>query len=266
MRQTIDALPAAARAATAPLPPLAEAILKSFNTWAYKREQPSDLDAILRAIEMRAAAEQPIDFVLYWGKGPRDTLAPPDRQCLDYLATMGQRIAAVYSAGAHFTLLLTDTHARLNGHAESAIASYFEAVSRAAGERGMACVRLGQLVARLPAELSDAAGIPHDAAAGGILDMLGTCAAKWYRGGDDVAEGARRYLAMNMVERLAVETQFPQSIFITFNGSAYRSIFPQRLPVFYMYSLRRGTSVKPWFLDGDGMPFGDAPRQKFGSQ
>ena len=38
------------------------------------------------------------------------------------------------------------------------------------------------------------------------------------------------------------------SIFITFNGSEFRCLFPERLPIFYMYSLRRGVSVKPWFL------------------
>lgn len=262
MRKTIDALPVAARGMQAPPAlPLAEAILKSFNTWAYKREQPSDLDAMLAVIEARAAADRPISFVLYWGKGPRDTLAAPDRQCLDHLAAMARRIEVVYSAGAHFTLLATDTHARLNGHAECAIDSYFDAVARAAGEHGMALVRLGALVAALPDEVSDATAAAHDVATGAMLDMLGSCAAKWYRGGDDAEEGARRYLAMNLVERCAVEAHFPDSIFITFNGSAYRAMFPRRLPVFYMYSLRRGTSVKPWFLDGSGVPFRGAPGQ-----
>jgi L-tyrosine isonitrile synthase len=53
---------------------------------------------------------------------------------------------------------------------------------------------------------------------------------------------------MNMVEKRAVEFAFPRSIFVTFNGSEFRSLFPERLPVFYMYSLRRGVSIKPWFL------------------
>ena len=38
------------------------------------------------------------------------------------------------------------------------------------------------------------------------------------------------------------------------NGSELRSLFPERLPVFYMYSLRRGTCVKPWFLPAQAIP------------
>ena len=59
---------------------------------------------------------------------------------------------------------------------------------------------------------------------------------------------------MNMVEKRAVQFAFPRSIFVTFNGSEYRSLFPDRMPIFYMYSLRRGTGVKPWFLPAPQAP------------
>jgi hypothetical protein len=49
-----------------------------------------------------------------------------------------------------------------------------------------------------------------------------------------------------------VEISYPRSVFITFNGSEVRDLFPDSLPVFYMYSLKRGFSVKPWFIDADG--------------
>src|SRR5262249_39787820 len=58
---------------------------------------------------------------------------------------------------------------------------------------------------------------------------------------------------MNMQEKRAVERAFPSSIFITFNGSLLRALFPEQLPVFYRYSLRRGTSVKPWFLPDEAV-------------
>jgi L-tyrosine isonitrile synthase len=74
---------------------------------------------------------------------------------------------------------------------------------------------------------------------------------KWYRGEGTVEQGALKYYRMNMVERRAVELAFPRSIFVTFNGSKMRGLFPKSLPIFYMYSLRRGFSVKPWFLPAD---------------
>ena len=92
------------------------------------------------------------------------------------------------------------------------------------------------------------------------LQRLSTCARKWYRGDGTAGQGALKYYQMNMIEKRAVELAFPRSIFVTFNGSDLRSLFPDRLPIFYMYSLRRGFSVKPWFLPGAeaGDPAGPA--------
>jgi hypothetical protein len=59
---------------------------------------------------------------------------------------------------------------------------------------------------------------------------------------------------MNMIEKRAVELSFPKAIFATFNSSKYRILFPRRLPIFYMYSLQRGVSVKPWFLPTEARP------------
>jgi hypothetical protein len=56
---------------------------------------------------------------------------------------------------------------------------------------------------------------------------------------------------LNMIEKQAVEAAFPDAIFITFNGSEFRSLFPDRMPIFYMYSVRRGVAVKPWFMPAE---------------
>ena len=91
-------------------------IVQAFNTWAYKREQPSDI-ALLSSVVARAVQQRlPVPLVLYWGKGPRSQMAEPDEICLDFLASMERRIESVYPNGAQFFLLLTDTHAQLNHH------------------------------------------------------------------------------------------------------------------------------------------------------
>lgn len=92
-----------------------------------------------------------------------------------------------------------------------------------------------------------------------MLEKLGACAAKWFRGEGTVEEGAARYLQMNMIEKRSVQFAFSRSIFVTFNGSEFRSLFPERMPIFYMYSLRRGTSVKPWFLPAPQEPVLEPP-------
>ena len=230
---------------------LVEKTIRSFNTWSFKREQPSSIEQLRNCVAQAIARRSPLRFVLYWGKGPRQNIAVPDLQCLTFLSTMARSIGQTYAPGAHMTLICTDTHARHNGHAKSPITRYFNAIGRAAFEHGIDSCRLSALVAALPPKTP--AGEPPLQT--DVLNQLMRSAARWYRGNGDIEAGARQYYAMNMIEKDAVAQAFPDAIFITFNGSDIRALFPETLPIFYMYSLKRGTAVKPWFLTSSG---GDA--------
>jgi hypothetical protein len=228
----------------------APAVLRSFNTWAFKREQPADLPLMLHAISQSIALREPVSFVLYWGKGPRCSIGEPDIACLDFLAALARRVREAYAPGAAIKLIFTDTHAQLNGHAQADIHAYFAAVESCAGERGFETCWLGQLTRSaqtVPTGAPDDDVVPEE-----TLERLSASAEKWYRGDGTAGQGALKYYQMNMIEKRAVERAFPGSIFVTFNGSELRSLFPDRLPVFYMYSLRRGVSIKPWFLPAEG--------------
>lgn len=228
---------------------LAAKIIDKFNTWAFKREQPARLTLLQKTVTRQVSICAPINFILYWGKGPRHAPAAPEIQCMDFLGTLAKRIATIYEPGAQFTLCLTDTHARLNGHKDEAIEAYFIAVEKLAAERNMRCVRLSEVVRRHAPTKPP----PHrDTEA--LIAALTRSAERWYRGPQTPADGARRYLAMNMVERVAIERYAPDNIFVTFNGSDLEALFPENMPIFYMYSLKRGTAVKPWFLDAQGRP------------
>ena len=65
-----------------PKRPSAEKVLQSFNTWAFKREQPSDPQLMLCTIARAIRFSRPLSFALYWGKGPRCSVAEPDIQCM----------------------------------------------------------------------------------------------------------------------------------------------------------------------------------------
>ncbi len=230
-------------------PPTLEVILGAFNTWAYKREQPSNIKLLTATVAHALAERHPIQFVLYWGKGPRSEMAAPDAQCLAYLASFAARIQSVYAPGAELTLIYTDTHAALNGHPVSAARRYFDEIATAASVHGFKDCRLGDLVQRHRGNVALCENLQRSAA---VLSNLTRSAARWYRGDGDARSGAAAYYDMNMVERQVIELEFPLSIFITFNGSDLQELFPDRLPVFYMYSLRKGFGVKPWFLDASG--------------
>lgn len=220
-------------------------IFEAFNTWAFKREQPSDAVMLRDVVERAVMTTAPVPFVLYWGKGPRNHLAEPDEACLDYLASMGERIRAEHAPGAAFEILLTDTHARLNRHNEAEIETYYRDIDAAASKRGFRTRRLSEVVASVapaPVAVNDAAIDPD------LLIELTKSASKWYGGEGAARFGAIQYYAMNMTERRAVEAAYPHAIFATFNDNRFRQLFPANMPIFYMYSLRKGFGVKPWFI------------------
>lgn len=229
-----------------------EKVLQAFNTWAFKREQPDSPQSLLQAVAESLRLGVPLHFVLYWGKGPRCDLDAPDAMCLDYLSGFAHRIREVCEPGAALKLIFTDTHAVLNGHPAGNIERYFRAVEAAARARHFDTCWLGELVAA--AQAANAIGDPNEAVSEETLQKLQACAAKWFRGEGTPKEGAAKYFRMNMIEKRAVQFAFPRSIFVTFNGSEFRMLFPDGMPIFYMYSLRRGVSVKPWFLPAPELP------------
>jgi hypothetical protein len=245
-RDLSDSTPNGARVASRGAAPIKlsvppQKILQAFNTWAFKREQPTEPLWLQETVASAIARNEPIPFVLYWGKGPRATVENPEIECLRYLGAMMARIRDVYTPGAAVKLICTDTHAILNGHAAESISGYFEAVSAAAKLHGFDSCLLSDLCEGVEPE--------NDATLSAeMLQNLSDCARKWFRGEGTAEEGAVQYYKMNMIEKRAVEIAFPNAVFVTFNGSEFRSLFPKSLPVFYMYSLRRGCAVKPWFL------------------
>jgi hypothetical protein len=227
-------------------------VLQAFNTWAFKREHPTEPLLMLQIIAEAIALEEPIQFVLYWGKGPRSAIDRPDIECLDFLASFARRVREAFEPGAAIKLIFTDTHAQLNGHPPAGIRVYCGDIETAAGRRGFDACRLSELTRAADAV---AAGDPiGDDMPEHVTLRLFAGAKRWYRGEESAEHGALKYYRMNMIEKRAVELAFPRAIFITFSGSHLRCLFPARLPIFYMYSMRRGTSVKPWFLAAESAP------------
>jgi hypothetical protein len=203
---------------------------------------------LLRVIAEAVAQKRPVPFVVYWGKGPRCSIDEHDLKCLDYLAAFTGRLSAVYEPGALMKLIFTDTHARLNGYTDLGIRTYTGAIEAEARQRGFETCWLSKLIETTQAKAEDHLDdkVPED-----MLAKLCASAMKWYHGADSVERGAVTYFHMNMIEKRAVELAFPKAIFATFNSSKFRILFPKRMPIFYMYSMQRGSSVKPWFLPAD---------------
>lgn len=223
------------------------AVLKAFNSWSFKREQPDTPEMLGRAVADAVDRHAPLPFVLYWGRGPRAFFADPERECLEFLATFVRRIETVYPLGADIRLIFTDTHAEINGYNSTSTLRYFAEVDDEARARRFGSCLLSELVRGATDRLADVSSSDTPLCPA-TLSALQAAAAKWYGGEGSAEDGAARYFRANLVEKQAVEIAFPKAIFITFNGGKFRPIFPQNMPVFFMYSLRRGVGVKPWFM------------------
>jgi L-tyrosine isonitrile synthase len=227
-----------------------EKVLKSFNSRAFRREQPSDQHLMLEIISEAIAAAAPLQFVLYWGKGPRCAIDGPDIECLDFLASFARRVREGFEPGAAIKLMFTDTHAELNGHSTADIRGYFGDIEAEARKRGFDACWLSELTRKVETVV----GPIDDEMPKHLGARLAASAKKWYRGEGTAEDGARKYYRINMLEWRAVELAFPRSIFITYNSPDFRDLCPARLPVFYMYTLRRGYRIKPWFLPISAIP------------
>jgi hypothetical protein len=226
-----------------------ERVLRAFNTRAFKREQPDNSGLLLQTVAASISQSKPIPFVLYWGKGLRANLEEPEIKCLDYLYSLATRVREAYPAGASMRIIFTDTHAELNGHSQQSIRSYYEELSASARQRGFEVGLLSALVATQGQGIEP--GCANDSVPEELLATLCASAAKWFHGDGTVEQGALLYYRMNMIEKRVIERAFPGSIFVTFNGSELRSLFPDSLPIFYMFSVRHGVCAKPWFLPAD---------------
>ena len=221
-----------------------ERILSAFNVRSFRREPPHDPQVMLQFIAHAMALAEPVPFIMYWGKGPRPAIAKPDLDCIAFVDAMLDRVRQVYAPGAKLKLLFTDTHALLNGHSEDGVRGYFGEIADYVRRRGIDTCWLGEVLRRSGfTDLDEEHEMPRE-----LGERLVASARKWYFGEGTVEEGALKYYRANMVERRAVEAAYPRSIMITFNSSALRALLPAGLPIFYMYSMRRGLSVKPWFV------------------
>ena len=124
----------------------ADALVQAFNSWAFKREQPDNAERLNALAAAAVESGRPLAFALYWGRGRREHVAAPERQCLDFLAALVRRVASAHAPGAAVTVICTDTHAALNGHPPLPTRRYFAEVEREAAERGFGACFLGDLV------------------------------------------------------------------------------------------------------------------------
>lgn len=226
---------------------LAQKILDSFNTWKFKKEQPNTEEKLTESILQSIRKKQPIKFVMYWGKGDREAISDIDLMAIERLLDFKSMIEKEYSQGVELTFIFTDNHAKLNGYSSEGTNAYFNSVRNEAEKHGIKNILLSELVEYNEGKISKDADnvVINDE----LLNNLAKSSERHYKNAENNhLVGAKIYYLQNQLERKAVEQKFNDNIFLTYNGNEIDGILPTKLPIFYMYSYKKGFSEKPWFM------------------
>ena len=224
----------------------AHAIHKAMTARTFRREHPRSLDGFLKQITAAVSREVPVPFLLYWGKGDRDAVSEAEQKALGLLNVLKERIQSVYPGGSQFTIILTDTHALLNGYPVDGIRDYQNSLQSLVQTQGMTLVPMSQ-IAEIDIEnlIREAQNVTIDSV---LFPMLLDMCRKHFHRGQDFEGGAKMYFLANQREKSFVGEKYPGHVFLTYNASSLDALLPDALPIFHMYSIKRGISAKPWFI------------------
>ncbi|WP_174769939.1 class I adenylate-forming enzyme family protein [Paraburkholderia hayleyella] len=230
---------------------------ESINTWKYKRAHPQEPDRIIQIFQKKILMSRPLEFITYWGAGLKTSASDSDRQAMQRLREFVDAPAAHSRLQAKLKLILTDTHALLNGKPRERIESYFKDVQALCQKYGFSYVRSSELWQKAGLSMADVLHQAESVDLPGVIDVLGLSPDLVNRlvnsatrhvevGGTD--DGLKRYLLACQAERAMMADEYDGSIFLTYNDPEMRFLSPP-LPSISISSYNRGTAIKPWFAD-----------------
>ncbi len=182
--------------------------------------------------------------MMYWGKGLRPLLATPEYACLDlsrHDASAGRR---ALSAGRKNDAGVHRHHASLNGHSQDRSKPILRIWTPRRGQRGFGGVppqrvderRRGRgrcwllRIIRRRSFWPDLRSAPRNGSAVKAPPKRARCATS----------------APTWLSGVVLEQALPARRSSSFTGSgSCAALFPESMPIFYMFSVRHGTSDKP---------------------
>ncbi|MCZ6766561.1 MAG: class I adenylate-forming enzyme family protein [bacterium] len=231
---------------------LAEEALKKLTAWKYKRSKPSDAERIIEILQSAYLKGAPVRFLTYWGCGKRDSIMDIDKTTIDRLAEYLRDADLVEQARPTLTMMLNDMHSTINGIPRAQFETYYAEIAEYAHSAGFLTVfqsaawRNAKLDVGAVIEEARSRAFDERWAAFPDREKLLVQAGKHFRG-DCNESGARSYALACLTERGTFAKQFPEHIFLTYNGPSMNACLPD-LPTLYLYSYKKGKTEKPWFL------------------
>ncbi len=208
--------------------------------------KPRNEEKMRGVIRGNVGTKKPIRFFMLWGVWRKNGVDNTDFEAVGILDELLMGIRAVHGPGASLTIVLTDSHAELNGVEKKDIYgydSYMANFERYARLKGYDTKRLSEILGKV-----NVGGVAEEAEkieGSEIWENLASSAERYYSG-ENKLDGARAYVRRRLAEKPMLAKIFDGSIFLTYNGPRYDALAPD-LPTLYIISNRKRESRKPWF-------------------
>lgn len=217
-----------------------ELIYKLITKREYKREKPLNSILLKKVISENIYKNKPLNFVMYWGKWYRNSFSDVESIVFERLYKYFSYITKYYTPWINLSIIYADSHAKLNWFDNYSIDSYKNSLKNFELKFWFKLFSMSELYK----DIIDDNFILNEA----FIEELVKKTKKHYLWEEDYYLVAKKYYLMNLKEKKNIEERFNDSIFLTYNWSDMNEILPTKLPIVYIYSLKRWISNKPWFI------------------
>lgn len=233
----------------------AQCILDSIASGKFQRAPMDTSDAVYTIIQNALITHTQVCLAGLWGCGIRPHVNDADTQALAQLVAIrdtmneaaGKEIISVH-------LILADMHATVNEVPQETMQSYLSAIKDHAERAHMHCTYLSMIwqehvldytieIARI--NTPEFHALWHDLA---IKDELIQQALQRGFTPERAEQVAWTYYTIRCAERKALEETYRNAIFFTYGLDQEKIFLPSR-PIMHIFSLKKGISQRPWFME-----------------
>jgi len=212
-------------------------IIQSRKYSRHKAQKRKKLD---KTVDKHVQKSQPIPIVGYWGVMGKPDADTRDIEAMEIMHEMHNRVAQVYKPGVKYTMIISDSHALMNGFEPEDFNKYIVSIKKMfAKYPEVEWVMLSDLKNQQQDLIPEVGEYDPD---GVLHEKMMASASKVFNG--DTHEGAKVYYQTRVQESKMLEKVYSDSIFATYNSPEYTKLFPD-LPTLHLRSSSKG-SRPPW--------------------
>lgn len=188
---------------------------------------------------------EPLKIILYWGAYSKSTIDECELGLIEYIDRISKIIVTESGVEVDVSVILTDTHAKLNGAQEDTIKLYYETVTDTLHRIGWETHYLSKVAPEPPyiSSLQEKLPPQYERA----LNLLIQDATLLH----DLSHAeslAWQYLQLNIFEAAQVSRHWPRACFLHTGIPELAFMLPS-LPMLYGFTSTKRDARKPWFSD-----------------